>query len=369
MIRAVRLVNFKCFEDREIPLGPLTLLTGVNGAGKSSAVQGLLVLRQSFDMGLLAQNRLALNGEWVQLGRASDALYDRAQIEEITLGFKTEQYSYALRVRYENGAEVLAGVAPTPLPESLRSEALFNQALRYVSAERVGPRTSFALSEPALRGMNVGIRGEFAAGLLAMSGERKLTLPGLLHENAASESLRDQTEAWLAHVSPGVRIEAKAFPELDVAQLGFRFARATEISPSFRPTNVGFGLTYMLPILVAVLSGPRDSLVIIENPEAHLHPRGQAFFGEMLARAAAGGIQVLCETHSDHVLNGVRVAVAKGTLPAADALVHFFTRSTDGAHGVLSPKFLPNGRLDAWPEDFFDQWDRSLDELLALQGA
>ena len=370
MIREALLVNFKCFEKKSIPLGPLTLLTGVNGAGKSSLIQALLVLRQSHDMGLLAENRLALNGDFVQLGRASDALYDRAELEDITLGLSADGFeAYSLRVHYENGAEVLQGTAAQPLPSTLSDLALFNERLRYVSAERLGPRTSFALSEPALRKMNVGIRGEYAAQFLAMFGDRKLTVPQLVHKGAASSSLRDQTEAWLAHVSPGVRIEAKAFPELDVVQLAFRFTRAAEVSAAFRPTNVGFGLTYTLPILVALLSAPANSLVIIENPEAHLHPRGQVLFGELLARAAAGGVQVLCETHSDHVLNGVHVAVAQGRLPATDALVHFFVRSQDGTHDLISPRMLADGRLDKWPEDFFDQWDRSLEELLKLGGS
>src|SRR5438046_1441121 len=80
-------------------------------------------------------------------------------------------------------------------------------------------------------------------------------------------------------------------------------------SSEYRPTNVGFGITYALPIVVSILSARPGSLVIIENPEAHLHPRGQVRMGELLSLASTAGIQVLIETHSDHVLNGIRLAV------------------------------------------------------------
>ena len=80
-------------------------------------------------------------------------------------------------------------------------------------------------------------------------------------------------------------------------------------SSEYRPTNVGFGITYALPIVVSALSARPGSLLIVENPEAHLHPRGQVKMGELLCQASEAGIQVLIETHSDHVLNGIRLAV------------------------------------------------------------
>ena len=64
---------------------------------------------------------------------------------------------------------------------------------------------------------------------------------------------------------------------------------------------------------------------MVENPEAHLHPSAQAAMGEFLAISAASGIQVILETHSDHVLNGIRRAVKKGLITHHDVAIHFFT--------------------------------------------
>jgi len=128
---------------------------------------------------------------------------------------------------------------------------------------------------------------------------------------------------------------------------------------------VGFGLTYSLPILVACLSAPVGALLLIENPEAHLHPQGQTKLGELLAICASDGVQVIVETHSDHVLNGIRLAVKKDLLAAADVQLCYFTRDVKtGDCYIESPSVLPDGQLTNWPKGFFDQWEKSLDALL-----
>ena len=83
MIRKLRLQNFKCFEDLSLELGSLTLLAGLNGMGKSSVLQSLLLLRQSYLQGILEETGLALNGDLVSIGTAADALFEEAIEEKI----------------------------------------------------------------------------------------------------------------------------------------------------------------------------------------------------------------------------------------------------------------------------------------------
>ena len=107
--------------------------------------------------------------------------------------------------------------------------------------------------------------------------------------------------------------------------------------------------------------------MLIENPEAHLHPKGQFMMGELIARAASAGIQVIVETHSDHVLNGIRVAVHDKVINPDSLKIHFFSRLEEAGRmksKVESPVIDKNGRLDQWPEGFFDEWDKSLERLL-----
>ena len=135
----------------------------------------------------------------------------------------------------------------------------------------------------------------------------------------------------------------------------FSFGHEGELrSPEYRPTNVGFGLSYILPVVAALLAAPKDALVIIENPEAHLHPRGQTRMGELCARAAAAGVQVIVETHSDHVLDGARLMVKDRVLDRGAAHFHYLHHS-EGSVVRRSPVIDDEGRLSEWPEGFFDQ--------------
>lgn len=96
-----------------------------------------------------------------------------------------------------------------------------------------------------------------------------------------------------------------------------------------------------------------------------MHPQGQSKLGELLAICASDGVQVIVETHSDHVLNGIRLAVKKGNLKADEVRLCYFTRDVaSGDCYVELPSVLPDGQLTNWPKGFFDQWEKSLDELL-----
>ena len=100
---------------------------------------------------------------------------------------------------------------------------------------------------------------------------------------------------------------------------------------------------------------------MIENPEAHLHPAGQALMGRFLADAAQSGIQILVETHSDHVLNGVRRSVKSDEGITADQVfIHFFRPRSEGGPQIISPLLDDSGNIDYWPEGFFDQFDKDM---------
>ena len=160
---------------------------------------------------------------------------------------------------------------------------------------------------------------------------------------------------------PGCVLDLNKVPRTNSVTLGIRTSSATDYH---RPVNTGFGLTQVLPVVVAALSARREDLLLIENPAVHLHPAGQARMGRFLAEVAAAEVQVLVETHSDHVLNGIRRAVKDNTLPSEDVKLHFFrSRSSDpdaDEPQVESPDIDANGNLDRWPDGFFDQFDKDM---------
>ena len=191
-------------------------------------------------------------------------------------------------------------------------------------------------------------------------------------------TLLEQLQLWLNVVSPGAKIfvESIKVGGLEQIVMSVGFGGNEKDMQKFKPQNVGFGISYVLPVLVTLLVSRPGDTVIIENPEAHLHPRGQSAMGNLLARAAAYGIQLFVETHSDHVINGMRVAVKNGIVKPSDVNIAFFERKGHdvmGEDGAMHKEYYAEerdikidsmGSLSEYPEDFMDEWDNQLMELL-----
>ena len=289
MIQSIQLTNFKCFEKQEVILRPLTLLAGLNSSGKSTIIQSLLLLRQSYLENLLPSRGLTLNGKLAQLGTATDVLFEEADEDEIGFEVKTDlPASLKLRFAYKRESDVLA-VTESESAGEIWKTSLFGDEFQYLRAERLGPRTSFGMSDYEVRfHRQIGSGGEFVVHFLSLFGSETVELEGVRHPAASSNTLKAQVEAWMAEISPGVRLSLQRHAAMDLMTFAVSYSLGHQVASSeFRPTNVGFGITYVLPIVVAVLSARPGSLLIIENPEAHLHPCGQVRMGELLCQASA----------------------------------------------------------------------------------
>lgn len=360
MINLLELENFKCFHKQKIEFRPLTLLTGVNSAGKSTVIQALLLMQQTIvDSGKTME--VQLSGGLVNMGLPEDVLNSNADNDTFSIRVEQGNTSSYLQAMLEGGSELKTIPLTSPPPT-------FAQ-FQYLNAERLCPRPLFPVpTSRQLRFNAIGNHGEFAAYHLYVSGQAKIPFSdsvgrNLLAFGAAGDSttLQLQTEAWLSSLGEAVRLQTDRPTGTDAVILGFSFPGIS--SNYYRPTNVGFGLTYALPIFVAGLRSSANSLLIVENPEAHLHPKGQALMGRFLARAAACGTQIIIETHSDHVLNGIRVAVKHGDISETDVQINFFHHDNGDSH-IAAPHIDKNGHIDQWPDDFFDELDKQLSELL-----
>ena len=382
MLTRIDLRHFKCFETLKLPLRPLTLLSGANASGKSTVMQALVLLHQTMREHEWS-SRLMLNGSAVRLGTAIDVI-DQVRGRRgfgITLldgessrflwEFEGERDEMSMAVRKARGETDagdswdISGSEPLRylLPARSDGHSLTDRlrGLTYLTAERLGPREHYVFDDPQLTPV-VGPRGEHTVSVLQSGGDDRV-LDELAIEGPPPTRLQ-QVQARMARFFPDCELAIEPIPRANAATLGIRISKGTDF---YRPVHTGFGLTQVLPIVVAALSVGKDALLLIENPEVHMHPAGQAEMGGFLAEVAAAGVQVMIETHSDHVLNGIRRAVGDRKLPGDDVALYFFRpRREDGADGepqVLSPIMDADGNIDSWPDGFFDQFDKDMNHF------
>jgi predicted ATPase len=204
---------------------------------------------------------------------------------------------------------------------------------------------------------DIGSEGQYAPWWYAEHSDDEIE-EGRRHPKESASTLRRQLDAYLDDLFPGASANADPIDRTSLVRIGFRTGRTSDW---VRPANVGYGVIYAFPLLVAVLLAHKNQTIVIDSPEAHLHPKAQSRLGQTLARMASAGVQVLVESHSDHVLNGVRLAVRGRLISENDVKVHFFRGvREDGAHGVVTPALDSEGNIDAWPDGFFDQSELDL---------
>lgn len=370
MISLLRIKNFKSLKEIEIAPKALNLLTGLNGMGKSSLLQLLLSLRQSSYSGAVNRKGLLLKGELVNLGNGKDVFYQSAgesELIEIKMNM-VNNVEFLWRFNYSPSNHILPLEGASPEYELLKPLSLFNDNFQYLNAEHISPSNLHKKSQvDVIELKQIGKFGEYAAHYLSEFGlKEKIQYENLRHPKAKSDTLIHNVDAWLGEITPGTRIIVEDLIAIDLVRLAFQFETKIGYTNEFKPDNVGFGLSHVLPILVTLLSAKKDKMIVIENPEAHIHPRGQSIIGELLFLAALNGIQLFVETHSDHILNGIRVAINKMQNYSESVGIFFFTRdknSEEHFSKILTPKVDNNGRIDSWPSGFFDEWDNSLMEL------
>lgn len=404
MLQRIQLEHFKCFELLKLPLAPLTLLTGLNASGKSTTIQSLVLMHQTLTENLGSPS-LILNGKDVTLGTADEVVDKISGRDSFAIGFENNQISVLWRFGVDideamtaplmeftwhdfssgHGERTVASDnGPTyqliPLNEVASNNSIIEifepllQAIRtltYVSADRIGPRETYPASSRTQQ-TGVGARGEFTPWFIQQNED--LEIPsGMCH--GTPPQLKRQVEAWLSWFFPGGALEIEPIERTNQFVMRLRTSEETRYH---RPSNVGYGLSHVLPVITACLGAVGFAqqekrlapLVLIENPELHLHPAGQSAMGVFLARAAASGAQLIIETHSDHVLNGIRRAVkgieGEQILKPEQVAIHFFQMrdSVSQRPQVISPLIDRNGTIDSWPEGFFDQSDKDLASLI-----
>ena len=398
-ITKVTVNSFKSIaEECTIDIRPLTIIAGANSSGKSSIMQPLLMLKQTLEAPY-DPGPLLIEGPNVQFTSAEQflsKLIGEKGAERFEIKIEIDE-SNLVKTTFEKGESGIEIVEMTRESKDLFPNRIIKPITLY---PEMLPEEIKSLADQDLipKGFSVVKRSRCFLGLESQDGHKSLDmthdlafnivnsihLPGLRgnpertykltstgpwyigrFENYVASIIHDWQETaderlkTLANALYRLRLTGQVGTEkigdtsieLRVGRLLHRGAGETDMVSI---ADVGFGVSQVLPILVALIVAEPGQLVYLEQPEMHLHPRAQVALAQVLADAAQRGVLVVAETHSSLLLLAVQTLVAEGHLSPALVKLHWFTRNEDGATKVNIADLDEAGAYGDWPEDFDD---------------
>lgn len=350
MIHKLILQNFKCFAENEIEFNKFTILTGINAAGKSSVIQALLLYSRAMKSepeSLLDVSEIL----GINVGSPKNMVSQNARrINDVDFGICVDGDALDFYIDKANGLDIRAN----------RNGAKRDIDIYYLNAERIGPRMSYYAGGSEQFKQD----GSNAVYLMERADNMNLRIPEELMIDNVSAKFSYQVECWMSLIMGNVRLSTKV--EADKAQAELKIQNELA-QASVIPTLTGFGISYELSVVVAGLwaAAKRDGVLLVENPEAHLHPSAQSAIGKFLAMVATCGVQVIAETHSEHVIDGARIQMYAMDCQH-ELIVNYF--SHDEKNVIIQQLLIEdNGELSEWPDGFFDQKQNDLRELFELR--
>lgn len=346
----LELYNFKCFVENQLDFRKLTILTGVNAAGKSSIIQALLLYSRAAEIEpkcILDVNDIL----GIDVGSPKNMVSQNAKkIGSKDFSISVDDQTIDFCIDKENGLDV----------QAKKSDVAKSLDICYLNAERIGPRMSYRAGGAERFKQD----GSNAVYLMERADNMELQIPEELIVDARTKKFSYQVECWMSLIMGNIQLSTKVDTDKALAELKIKneFVRDSVI-----PTLTGFGVSYELSVVVAGLwlAAHKKGILIVENPEAHLHPSAQSTVGKFLAMIAATGVQVIVETHSEHIVDGARIQMY-----ALDETEHFlvnYLTHNDGEMQIIELTIEENGELSDWPEGFFDQKQKDLRDMFNLR--
>ena len=246
-------------------------------------------------------------------------------------------------------------------------DSFFRFSVRYLGPLRADPRPLYPLQASA-NPTDVGPKGEQTAAVLHLNGKRPVATARV---SSSSEEgfqvsgdrlpLLEAVREWLTYL--GVAEEIRI---IERGKLGHELRVRASGSSEFQDlTNVGVGVSQVLPIVVSCLLAEPGSVLILEQPELHLHPAVQSRLADLFIAMSQLGKQVLIETHSEHIIERLRLRIAGDLTDRThrESSVYYLELS-GGLSQVRSVKITPFGGIPDWPRGFFDQSQTASEQIV-----
>lgn len=397
MITNLRAQNFKSWKDTgDLRFAPLTGLFGANSSGKSSILQVLLMLKQTAESS--DPNRvLHLGGDsqsYVELGTFVDLIHDRQPERRLDLSLTwrpSDVYRLSERVPLhfdvalnEKQERIMVSEFTYRNPDGYRGGMKLRSDGEYQSFEDnnivypSGPPQKFyrfpadqASSPPTMVwGLSFQLEQELQdlsyLGPLRVPPQRWYQFRGSRPRDVGKDgsetiqallagqdrpSVEKKVAEWLVRMKliHSFKLNAIAPNRRDHEVL----VKTTEESPEVQLTDVGFGVSQLLPVLVLCYYVPEGTTLLLEQPELHLHPSAQSILADVFIDVIKNRkLQVIFESHSEHLLRRIQRRIAEEQFPAQDASVYFCHIEKGESHATAL-ELTDEGFVKNWPKDFF----------------
>lgn len=358
MLKEVFVDGYKSIDQAKVELRQFTLFSGINSAGKSSMIQAINYL-----LNLQCQSTGQRRDMYGVIGRFVDARNSVKGNKEIVFQLTEEdanKENYIFKAVCSGGEGV--NLVQTEFPrEQTLSEDVEQRKVIYLSAERIGVQNAYELN--IQNPYDIGNKGQFVYSYLSYLGQEELAEPEFIcHPNEVGMSLSNQVNYWMDYLL-GFRIQVNAVPDVDQVVVTYSNTKSNRY---YRAVNVGTGVTYISALIIAALSCKRGDTLIVENPEIHLHPRAQSRLMEFMAFLCDRGLQVILETHSDHIYNGMRKCIKRNMLSRDKIAAYYFELDETMQTRIYHITFNDQGAEKTHPYGMFDQFDDDLDELIGM---
>lgn len=304
MIKELNIDGFKNLTNESFDLKNLTVLTGLNSTGKSNVIQTLLLLSSAY-----TREKKSFIKEVVKSFDKFSAIRNKYKnARTITINAKNidgQAYSISFTI---NGMNTIN-------TDQTAGDLEYERNFYYLSANRVG-QEELALYDENQR---FGANGNYTFGYYEQHKD-DMVCKNLIRETA-SFTLQTQLGYWLTHIlSVKMDLKTEKITSSNV-KVSFDADGITGLSP----LNVGSGNSYLAKVLIMLLSAKAGDMVIVKNPEVHLHPKAQAALGDFFCFVARAGVQIIVETHSEHFINKLRYEIYQSRISPGEIVIYYKT--------------------------------------------
>ena len=338
MIETIHIKGLKCFDDVNVKFGRLNILAGINSIGKSTIIQAILALVQSGN-----DNGKPFQGEYINIGKVSELRNKYIGSDTISIEVNED---YGLIAYGDKNFETTG-----EFPEDELN-------VRYISADRIGVRETY--EQNVKERDEIGTKCEYAYDYLAKHDIDSWQDNQMVFDSSSKLTFGGQVNYWLEKIL-GYTVYAEEIERTTLIRVSFG---KSDVGNGISPINVGTGVSYIAEVIIAALSCKQGDMLIIENPEIHLHPSAQTEFVMFLTFLAQHGIQTIVETHSDHIFNGVRKSVHEDFIDKEEVSIYFFQRKDNGCTEPVLIELNDEGNVLNQKDGLFDQIKKDLDVIL-----